>query len=208
MLTVTTAATDPTLLSTSEVADAIGQTNVAEPKLFQLSKRVSELITDACNVTVAGAALRTMREETLEEKVRIRSACDLIVLSRKPLIEVLTVLEDDTAMTVDVDYEIQSDGGLLRISGGAASWWAIGPVTISYRAGWATVPEGLKELACKLALTIWSEKGRDPSLGSMEIPGVISTSYRYGKPDDPLIPSEIMDGLRNGRYVNTRDMIG
>lgn len=208
MLQVTTAATDPTLLTLAEIAEAIGGSGHTEPKLNSLNARVSELIAAACGLERAGASVLTLRAETLTETVKLRCPLDELFLSRKPVVEVLTVTEAGTELTVDEDFELASDRSLRRLQSGDPCWWATGKTVVSFRAGFASVPPGLKELAAKLALVLNSERGRDPSLGSMDIPGLISETYRYGRPDDPLIPAEIMEGLMRGGYVLAGTMVG
>ena len=207
MLTVTAAAADPTLLTIAETAEAIGGVPLGAAALQRLNARVSELLAGACNIERAGAAVLTLREETYTETLRPRCPVDVLYLSRKPVIEVLSAAEGDDDLVVDEDFELNSERGLLRIQGGCPSWWAAEKIVVSFRAGYATVPPGLKELAAKLAMALYAERGRDPSLGSMDIPGVISETYRYGRPDDPLIPAEIMEGLRAGGFVHSETMI-
>lgn len=209
MLVVTTPAPDPTLLTSTEVAEALGESHgLSATALQRLNERVSELLAGACGLDRAGAAILTLRQETLTETVWMPCNVGVLFLSRKPVIEVLSVNEVDTDLTITDDYIVNSERSLLRMSSSVASTWAFGKSVISYKAGYATVPPGLKELAAKLACTLNAERGRDPSLGSEDIPGVRSATYRYGKPDDPLIPSEIMEGLRNGGFMNSQNMVG
>lgn len=201
MLAVTTAATDPTLLTLAEVAEAVGKP-ANTSGLAALNARVSGLIAGACGLERAGASVLTLRDETLTETLRLKCPVDVLRLSRKPVLEIISVTEGDDELTVDTDFEIEGPRNLRRIqSGGLSSWWSSGKIVISYRAGWATVPPELKELAAKLAVVLHAERGRDPSLGSIDIPGVISETYRYGRPDDPLIPAEITEGLKNGGFL-------
>lgn len=208
MLTVTTPASDPTLLTLAEVAEAIGGSGHSNATLQRLNERVSEILAGACGMDRAGASVLTLREETYSETLRLACPLDVLYLARKPVVEILTVTENGTALTVTDDYEQTSGHGILRMQSGAASWWDSGKTVVTFRAGYATVPPALKELAAKLACTLHSERGRDPSLGSMDIPGVISETYRYGRPDDPLVSAEIMEGLVRGGFVYAQSMIG
>lgn len=173
-----------------------------------MNARVSELLAGACNLQRAGAATLTLREETLSETFRLRCPLDVLYLSRKPVVEVLLVTENDDTLYETDDYEQISERSIQRMQSGSVSWWATGKTVVSFRAGFAVVPPGLKELAAKLATTLKFERGRDSSLGSMEVPGVLSETYRYGRPDDPLVPAEIMEGLVNGGYVLSGTMVG
>lgn len=207
MLTVITPATDPTLLTLAEVAEAVGGSSDTAA-LARLNARVGEMLAAACCLERAGVATLTLREETLSETVRLRCPVEVVYLSRKPVLEIISVTECDTALTVNDGFEQSSNWGLQRLYSGALSCWAAGKIVVAYRAGYPTVPNDLKELACKLAVSLWSEKGRDPSLGSVEIPNVIAKTYRFGRPDDPLVTSEILEGLRNGGYLAVQNMVG
>lgn len=208
MLTVTTPASDPTLLTLDEVAEAIGGSSLSSAALLRLNQRVSELLAGACGMERAGASILTLREETYSETVWLHCPVDVLFLSRKPIVELLTVTEGEDLLVVTDDYEQNSERSIVRMQSGCVSWWASGKTIATYRAGYATVPPGLKELAAKLVNTLHAERGRDPSLGSMDIPGVISETYRYGRPDDPLVPAEIMEGLVRGGFVYAQSMIG
>lgn len=210
MLEVTTAATDPTLLTLAETAEAIkaSVTTANRAMLRRLNERASELLAGACGLERAGAAVLTLREETLTETVSLRCHGSVLFLSRKPIVEVLSVTEDGTDLVVDDDFEQDSERSLKRLLDGSASTWVTGKTLVSYRAGFATVPPGLKELAAKLVTTLNAERGRDPSLGSEDIPGVRSYTLRYGRPDDPLLSAEIMEGLRDGQFLMPQSMVG
>lgn len=207
MLTVTTPATDRMLLSVEEIVEAVGGSGHNSAALTRLNARVSELLAGACGLDRVGASILTLREETLTETIWLRCPVDTLFLSRKPIVQVLSVTEGTQVLVVTDDYEQDSERSLARKQNGCLSWWASGKTVVSYKAGYATVPPGLKELAAKLANALFAERGRDPSLGSYEIPGVISESFRYGKADDPLVPAEIMEGLKSGGFVYAHKMI-
>jgi len=205
MLTVTTAASDLNLLTPAELRAAVGvEDSSQDAKLTTLGKRVSASLAAACRVASGGTSPPTLRLETLSETFRLKSCHKELILSRMPIVSVISVTEVDAALAVDgTDFEIEANAGMLRrLSSDEPIDWTIGKTVVVYTAGWATVPDNLKNLADKLAVVFWGEGTRDPSLGSMEIPGVISETYRYGRPDDPLIPEEIMQGLQQGGFVN------
>jgi hypothetical protein len=152
----------------------------------------------------AGATPPTLRLEDVSDTYRLKSTQKELILSRRPVVTIASLVENSVTLTEGTDFECDTSAGLLyRLSSDCRICWPWGLIVATYNAGWQTVPQDLKELTCKLATMISSETGRDPSLGSMEIPGVISETYRYGRPDDPLIPAEIMEGLQRGGYVNT-----
>lgn len=208
MLVVETPADDPTLLSAEELVEALGGADLDNGAIERLNERVSEMLAGACNLQRVGDAVLTLRQETLVETIRLRCPVDVLPLSRKPIVEVVSVEESGSELAEDDDFEVDSVRGLLRIQSDCPSWWAAGKIVVTYKAGFAAVPPALKELAAKMAVLLHSERGRDPSLGSLDIPGVGSETYRYGRPDDPLVPAEIIEGLRAGGFLRSETMVG
>lgn len=205
MLTISSPNTDRLLLTSAELAAVVSKSVVGSAQMLSaLNLRVSAMITRACKVATAGATPPTLRLESISETFRLKSQQECLVLARRPVVAITSVTENDTILVADDDYEIDASAGLLyRLWEGVRACWPCGTIVIPYSAGWQTVPYDLRELACKLATVLSAETGRDPSLGSVDIPGAISETYRYGRPDDPLIPAEIMEGLKLGGYVNT-----
>lgn len=205
MLTVTTAATDLTLLSQAELRAAVGVVDGSQDTtLTTLGKRVASCIAKACRVASDGAVPPTLRLETLTETFRLNSRHVEIVLSRRPVISITSVTEDGNALTA-ADYELENGSGILRRLDGSdnPSCWAAAKIVVVYAAGWATVSDDLKLAATKLAATFWAEGQKiDPSLKRESIPGVIEQEWWVGPSDDPLIPQEVMDILSFGGYLN------
>lgn len=200
ILSVTTAATDLTLLTIAERRAAVGLTdNSKDPELKTLEERVAARIAHVCNVATAGTTPPTLREETLTETFRLdglsRGPHEL-VLARLPIVSVTSVVEDGTTL-VAADYEILSAAGLLRrLSSGNPDRWETAKITVVYKAGWATVPAGLKLAAERLMRNYWYDGSRDPAVRSVEIPGVRTVNYWVGASSDPDIPAEILDLLQ------------
>ena len=200
MLTVTTAATDLNLLTLAELRSATGIETGQDAELAALGRRVSSAITKVCKVPAAGAVTPTLRLETLTETYRLKSCQELLHLSRRPLISIISVTEDDEAL-VAADYEI--DGyQLRRLEDDERSRWAAAKIVIVYRAGWATVPDDLRLAAMKLSASYWTEASRESGLRSEEIPGVYSASYQDKESDNPSIPFDVMQILNDGDYVH------
>lgn len=200
ILTVTTAASDLTLLTMAELRQATGIATGQDTQLAALGRGIAAAITSHCNVRAAGATPPTLRLETLTEVFRPECAVDQLILARRPLGMITSVVED--LVTVETtDYEMDASLGLLhRLSDDYRAWWSASKITVVYTAGWSTVPENLRSAAMKLATALYSETGRDPSLKAIDIPGVISREYWVGPSDDPLINAEIEDLL--GDYIN------
>lgn len=204
LLTVTTAAADRSLLTIEELRAAVGVTDGSkDAALTSLGLRVSASITAACKVWPAGATPPTLREEVLTETYRHRDRHAQLRLSRRPIVSITSITEDDTALTPD-EYEVDPTTGIIsRLD---ADWplqwlpWRACLITVVYTAGWATVPDDLKLAAVKLATTFWTEAGRDPNLRRVEVPGVLLREYWVPPTTDPAFPQEVIDLL--SPYMN------
>jgi hypothetical protein len=200
MLTIPSPNTDRLLLTDAEIAAAIP--NVAGPVLAKLNARVSAAIVRACHVAAAGAIPPTLRLEEVVDTYRLKSHQKALILSRRPVVSVTSLVEGSTTLAEDVDFEVEADAGLLyRLSGDERVCWSSGKVVMTYSAGWATVPDDLRLAAEKLAQVFHSEGGSGGSgLKRESIPGVIEREWWVGPSDDPAIPQEILDLL--GPYTN------
>lgn len=203
MLTVTTAATDLTLLTVAERRAAVGVADASrDAELLTLEARVAAAITAACKVARNGTVPPTLRLETLTETLRPTVERCEIILSRRPIVSVTSITEDGTAV-VAADYEIESGAGMLRrLSGDEPTIWAAAKIVVVYVAGWATVPEELKLAAAKFMQAEIQQGTRDPMLKSKTTEGVSSYEWWVDPTNDSVIPAEVMDILQRGGYVN------
>ncbi len=201
ILTVTTAATDLLLLTEAEARAATGVASGRDADILRLRKTVSAAITSRCNVWEDGAVPPTLRLETLSQQNRLEYPVEQIRLVRRPVVEVVSVTEDGTAVDA-TDYEIDpSTGLLLRLcSDYPAFWYACNKAVIAYRAGWATVPENLRAAAMRFATAVWTRATRDPNLRSITIPDVITKDYWVAPSDDPLFSRDMEELLAD--YIN------
>lgn len=217
MFTVTTPATDRSLLSLAELrAAATVSDNSQDASLLLIGKYVDATITKACRVVVDGAVPPTMRLETLTEIFRsIQDRGDrrhgaqqhrhnCLILSRRPVVDIISVTENGTLLDA-AEYEVEAASGLLyRLSGTA--WrvdWCGPTATVAYTAGYATVPDDLKYAAIKFVQSITQQAGRDPLLTLKRIEGVSEYRYWVDPTKDTVVPAEVMDLLEQGGYVNT-----
>jgi hypothetical protein len=211
LISVTTPASDLTLLTITELRAAVGVTNNSQDvALNRLGTRVADAITQACKIAADGATPPTLRQESITETFRLNrwwnrrdhmTAQSELILARRPIVSVGSVVEAGVTLVAGTDFEVRpSTGILLRLFNDAPSHWAKDLITVPYVAGWATVPEGLKRAAEKLLRIYWSEIGKDPLLRSVNVPGVVEKTYWIGSPTDPSIPQDVMDDL--GPYIN------
>lgn len=205
MLTVTTAASDRTLLTIEDARTAAGiADNSRDVDLNKLRARVSAVIVQACRVASDGITPPTLRKETLTQVFR-QSTCSsfriaALVLARRPLVSITSVTEDGTLLAA-ADYEYDAAAGLLyRLSSDVRIVWTAAKITVVFVAGWDTVPDDLTLAATKLATTFWLEGGRDPNLRKVQVEGVGLREYWVPPTTDPAIPTEVLDLL--GPYMN------
>lgn len=101
-----------------------------------------------------------------------------LVLPRRPVISIISVVEDDQTLVAGDDYEVEPEVGLLRrLVSDAPIPWIFAKLTVTLRAGYVDMPEDLVE-----GLLLWIKhkfyaRARDPMLRSQEIPGVATEQY-------------------------------
>jgi hypothetical protein len=206
MLEVIVPADDLNLLTIEELRTAVGLA-IDDPsqdeKLEPLGLRVAAMIAATCNVPSDGVSPPTLPNEDLKETLRITSSTATITLSRRPIGAITSLVSAGSALTRDVDYEVDSASGqLLRLYNDQPSCWACGKLVIEYDAGFETVPDGLKAIAAQLAGGYWADDGVDPMEKSLDIPDVIATTRWVDAGADPQMPADILNALIQGGYVN------
>lgn len=214
-ISVTTAATDLTLLTVAERRAAVNISDGSrDVDLSRLESRVSAVIAQACKIATDGVTPPTLRKETITDtfrrnrwagsaRHRYRDDVDggqAIYLSRRPVVSVASVVEAGTTLAV-TSYEIRAGtGGLIRLNSDAPAQWAADKIVVVYDAGWDTVPDGLKRAAEQLMQVYWSQQANDPLVKQISIPGVLERQFWIGSSSDPAIPQNVMDAL--GPYMN------
>lgn len=189
---VTTPATELSLLTIAELRAAVGVTDSSrDAELLILGRGLSASVARQCNLVSDGVNPPTLLQETCTEIFRW-AGCGPLRLARRPVTSVTSVTVDGTAVDA-ADYEIVGGRDLYRLSSDALSYWAAGKITVVYLAGYVTAPDDLKLAAKKLATALAAETARDPSLKRVEIPGVSTHEYWVAPSDDPLLSKEISD---------------
>jgi hypothetical protein len=203
ILTVTTAAADRALLTTAELRDAVGA-SLTDPQLTTLGNRVAAAIARACGVAEGGTVPVTLRLETLTETFRARRRCRRhLMLSRRPVAAISSVMEDDTIVAAS-EFELDASAGLLhRLSSDKPTDWpAVSKIVVAYRAGYESVPDDLKDIAARLAATWAINKGRDLTLKRERVDGVGEQEFWVDPDADSVLPDDITAALRRGGYIN------
>jgi hypothetical protein len=202
MLTIVTAAADRSLLTVPQMRAAVGLEagdSSQDAALIQFGAMVADAISRDCCVTPAPPAPATLRQETVSEVFRPYRQEYLLMLSRRPVVSVTSVVSDDVTLETD-EYELDaSQNALLALSDDTQIKWGGRKITVEYVAGYATVPDALALAASKFLRMLWSENGpgarSDPNLKAVEIEGVGRREWWVGGASDPLMSEEIKELL-------------
>lgn len=198
MLTVQTPASDRTLVTLDELRTALGlAADTYETELTALNEQIADTLADWCGLAKADGVPPTFRVETLVETFRLEEEACHLILARRPIVSVASIVEWGVTLTTN-DWE--KDGGLLyRLDGNDCRWeWPEAKIVVTYTAGWSTVPTDLKLAATKLARLLWGEDGpgaQAPGLKRERIDGVIEREWWVAPASDPLLSAEIAELL-------------
>lgn len=173
MLTVTTPATKFNLVTVADARAALGLFDRSDDDaLTGFVDRASDVCARHCK--------RVFAEETITETFRLDLHQDNLILSRYPVGEITSVVENGETLDAGA-YELNAESGLLiRLHSDRPCWWPYGKITVVYRAGYAlpdAAPEGLRQAALQLV-----------------------KAYYYGTDRDPLMRSESVDGLSSATF--------
>jgi hypothetical protein len=188
MLTITTPADSYDLTTLQAVKAELGVTDTADDeKLAGYISQASDVVAKFCN--------RVFAQETMSESFRLERQRDLLILSRYPISEVASVVENDMALT-PIDYEFDGENGTLqRLRSDVAVCWPRGKITITYTAGYALpsdLPLGIERATILLVKQFASNSDRDLMTKRETTEGVRTTEYFYG--GDTGLPPEV-EGL-------------
>lgn len=206
MFEVTSTAADLNLLTLEELRVAVGlasDDDSQDEKLETLGKRVSSMITAACQVAKDGINPPTLLLEGCTESFRLKSSQAALYLSRRPVYQMISVTEAGTALDQDVHYEVEpASGKLTRLSGDDVACWPAGRIVVEYDAGFSVVPEDLKAIAAQLAGGYWADDGIDPMEKRLKVDGVVELERWVDADANPQMPKDIIQALLDGGYVN------
>ncbi len=194
MLTVTDAATEFKLINASMARAALSLDQGEDAALNILISRASDVIARECN--------RVFALETIEEQFRFTSRTDDLILSRFPIDEVTSIVENDTALVAVTDFEIDKSTGIIsRIrSDRGWQWPARSKIVVTYDAGYdlpLRAPPALQQACIQLVKSYYIGADRDPMMRSEGVDQLSSASY-YDAPLPPDVAG-LIEKFRNAR---------
>ncbi len=208
-LTITTPASDLTLLTIAEMRAAAGGITTADAALTAMETRCAARITTYCNVAVGVGAEPTLRSEVLTETFRLVRASELM-LARRHNVTIASIVVDGTTLAAD-EYETDPESALIRrLSDDVPIRWYGNKVVVVYTAGFATVPADLRQAAIDFLNATYRESGRDPLVKSERenIPGIMEKEKAYwvgsipGQSYEGTVPDPIAGQLT--RFLNPK----
>lgn len=173
-LVVTTPAGDLSLLTQAERRAAAGLASgdaSQDAALAAMDLRAAAAICQECNIAPGVGREPTLMRETLTETIRgARGSC--IILSRRHDVAITSVVADDATLDL-ADYDVDPESGILyRLSGNCTTSWCYQKAVVVYAAGFATVPQALKNAAFETLTAFWRDIGRDPYVKGTTIENV------------------------------------
>ena len=194
IFTVTTPATELSLLTIEELRAASGVTDPRrDNELMALGRAASTSIARQCCVVADNTNFPTLLKETCTETFRWAS-CGPLQLSRRPVTSIVSVAVNGALHAADT-YEIVSGRNLYGLSGDDLADWSSGRIVVVYQAGYESAQGDLKLACSKLVTALFAETGRDPSLKRDTVEGVGAREYWVAPTADPFLSKEIGDLL-------------
>jgi hypothetical protein len=179
MLTIVEAASSYDLVTAAAAATDLGVDGDAQ--LVRAIGQASDAIRRWCN--------RTFQVETLEETFRPACRMGILLLTRFPITEIASIVENDSALS-GTDYAIDAGTGVLtRLCGDRECHWPSGKIVVTYKAGYAQVPAAVAR-AATLLVGRYRFPASDMFTRSVDIPGIMSETY-LDYPDGGRLPAEV-----------------
>lgn len=171
----------------TEPAESLDLTT-AEAVLLDMGATAGGSLDQAVAVAIAQASDaitswcgRTFALETVRETLHSTVPADVLMLSRWPVVEIVSISAEGGAVALDGVEVDTSVGSLVRTD---CRRWPAGRVIVDYRAGYVlpgaagrTLPRDIERAAIILARGMVQSIGRDTSLKTETVEGVGSFTY-------------------------------
>lgn len=216
LFTVTTANSDP-LLTTAEARAAVGITDTSrDADLTRLVARISAAIYRASKVRTDGVRAPTLLTESITETFRLDCPKKSLLLSRRRITEIETILEGVTELDPSAFEYDAASGELFRLGSSTSTGvtcWPSALISVDYIAGLLTPSDDLKLAAETWLRALWRDAYQtpatilDPFEKVRDIPGVLRTerwvSQMNVTQDMSIMPTEVENILYDGGYIET-----
>lgn len=201
VVTVTAANADKQLTTLARVKLELSISGVDTNRDMLLNLKIDEASDDIEAALGFKVAKETVSETFWPEPCDM--APDRLVLDRTPVGAISSVTVDGVAYDASL-YRLDAGTGelfALDASGYACRWYFCKSVVVAYSGGYilpaesgADLPAGIEGACVDLVSSFWASKGRDPTVKSEEVPGVLRTDYWVGAVGDAgeLPPSVVM----------------
>lgn len=204
---VTTPATDLTLATIEQLRVAAGLSSdngSQDESLTALGNRLAADVATACKIASDGVNPPTLRSETVKDTFRLKSHTASLILSRRFVSSITSIVENGVTLTEGTDFEVDAEAGLVkRLSGDTEICWYWGKIVVAYVAGFATVPAELSGIVADEARLRLSESTRDPAVKSETTDGIDSVDYWVGDlPNSSGAPLSDSNMRRLTRFIN------
>jgi hypothetical protein len=185
--TLVTAATVPSggarydLTNLSAVKTELGITTGADDDFLRsLISRASAAAASYCNRVFP---VETVTDEILAQRMPTRfvipGTFEPLTLSRWPVTAVNAALEDSIEVDEGTDFRTDyAKGQLIRLrASGLPTAWPVCPISVTYSAGYATIPADVVDAVVRMVKNRWFNRTRDATLKQQTIPGVIEQQF-------------------------------
>jgi hypothetical protein len=186
IVTVTSPNTDMMLTTLGRVKLELDITGTDTQRDMLLNLKILEASDD-----IEASLGFTVRKETVSQEFWFENGDitpEYLVLDRTPVASISSVAVDGIAVDTSA-YRIDTATGQLyaACNGYPSIWYFCKSIVVAYSGGYilpsesnSNLPAGIQGAAVELMSDYWAAKGRDPSVKSEEIPGVIRTDYWVG----------------------------
>lgn len=199
--TVTKAASSYDLTTLDVVKDELSLSdNRSDATLKRYLSWASAALAQECD--------RVFPVETVEQKLwpatglfPLSSGFEVLQLSRYPVVSIVSLTEEGTALTEETDFVVDArPAHLMRLSGGQVVCWNCTPKVVQYEAGYAEIPGDLQDAVTRMVRNRFRAKGRDSFLMSESIPGVRDSRWWIATGNDAgNVPPDIADLISSYR---------